>query len=70
MKEVGLVKWFNNAQGFGFILDQNNKDVFVHYTAIKVDGYKTLLPDQKVSFVRINGKIANEFAATDVEIIS
>lgn len=69
MKEVGLVKWFNNAQGYGFLTDKENKDVFVHYTAIKMDGYKTLSPNQKVSFSRIAGKMANEFAAIEVEII-
>ena len=47
----GKVKWFNNAKGFGFInpLD-SEEDVFVHYSSIEMDGYKTLKAGQTVSF--------------------
>ena len=48
---TGTVKWFNNAKGFGFILaDEGGEDVFAHYTAISMDGYRTLKAGQAVSF--------------------
>ncbi len=51
MKEVtGTVKWFNNEKGYGFIDQDNGEDIFVHYSAIKQDGYKTLCEGQKVEF--------------------
>jgi len=46
----GTVKWFSAEKGFGFIERENAPDVFVHYTAIKGDGYKSLDEGQKVSF--------------------
>ena len=47
---VGRVKWFNNEKGYGFIEYKENEDVFVHYSAIEVDGYKTLSEGQLVEF--------------------
>ncbi len=47
---TGTVKWFNNAKGFGFIERDEGKDVFVHFSAIKSDGFRTLQEGQKVSF--------------------
>lgn len=48
---TGQVKWFNNAKGFGFILpDDGGSDLFVHYSSILMDGYKTLKAGQTVSF--------------------
>jgi len=44
------VKWFNDAKGFGFIEYDKGEDIFVHYSAIKADGYKTLSEGQEVSF--------------------
>ncbi len=44
------VKWFNDAKGYGFIDNGNNQDIFVHYSAIRKDGYKTLEQDQLVEF--------------------
>ena len=46
----GTVKWFNETKGFGFITQDNGDDVFVHFSAIKADGFKTLKEGQKVSF--------------------
>lgn len=48
---TGIVKWFNNAKGYGFILaDEGGEDLFAHYSAIKMDGYKTLKAGQAVAF--------------------
>jgi CspA family cold shock protein len=46
----GTVKWFNAEKGFGFITGEDEKDVFVHFSQIKSDGYKSLEEGQKVSF--------------------
>ena len=46
----GTVKWFNAKKGFGFISDENGNDVFVHFSAIVADGYRTLTEGQKVTF--------------------
>lgn len=52
----GKVKWFNNAKGYGFILaDGQDDDLFAHYSAIQMDGYKTLKAGQPVSFDIIQG---------------
>jgi CspA family cold shock protein len=50
MKEIGRVKWFNDAKGFGFITRDNGPDVFVHHTAIQGDGFRSLAEDQEVEF--------------------
>lgn len=48
---TGTVKWFNNAKGYGFILpDEGGEDLFAHYSAIQMDGYKTLKAGQLVAF--------------------
>ena len=53
---TGQVKWFNNAKGFGFILpDDGGDDLFAHYSAITMEGYKTLKAGQAVSFDVIEG---------------
>ena len=46
----GKVKWFNNQKGYGFITPEDGKDVFVHHTAIKTEGYRTLEEGQAVEF--------------------
>ena len=52
----GTVKWFNESKGYGFITANEGKDVFVHYSAILGDGFKTLAEGQKVSFEIVNGE--------------
>jgi len=47
---IGRVKWFNNAKGYGFIVQEGGPEVFVHYSAIQGDGYKTLVEGQEVEF--------------------
>jgi CspA family cold shock protein len=53
---IGTVKWFNSSKGFGFIERENDQDVFVHYSEISSDGYRTLEEGQRVEFtVASNG---------------
>ncbi len=53
---IGKVKWFNNAKGYGFILpDEGGEDLFAHYSAIEMDGYKTLKAGQPVQFDTVDG---------------
>ena len=51
----GAVKWFNNAKGFGFLGRDNGPDVFVHYSSIQIDGYKSLKEGDEVAFDVIQG---------------
>lgn len=51
----GKVKWFNNQKGYGFISPEEGKDVFVHYSAIQGDGYKSLAEGQDVEFEIADG---------------
>ena len=51
----GKVKWFNNEKGFGFIEVEGGDDVFVHFSAIQGDGFKTLEEGQEVSFEIVEG---------------
>ena len=55
-KVEGTVKWFDNAKGFGFILDQNGEDVFVHYRAIQSEGYKHLTEGDQVSYIQVKSE--------------
>ena len=54
MKE-GTVKWFNASKGFGFIQQDNGNDVFVHYSAIRSEGYKSLDEGARVQFEVVDG---------------
>jgi CspA family cold shock protein len=53
---TGNVKWFNESKGFGFIEREDGPDVFVHFSAIKGDGFKTLADGQKVEFTVTDGQ--------------
>jgi cold shock protein len=55
MKLIGRVKWFNDSKGYGFIEQEGGKDIFVHYTAIEGDGFKSLAEGQKVEFEITDG---------------
>ena len=55
-REQGIVKWFNEAKGFGFIQRDGAEDVFVHYTAIQTPGFKTLQEGQRVEFAVEQGR--------------
>lgn len=56
MSEKGKVKWFNASKGYGFIERENDADVFVHYSAIVGDGYKTLEEGEEVEFDIVQGE--------------
>ena len=52
----GQVKWFNNAKGYGFLGRDGGPDVFVHYSAIQLDGYKSLREGDEVEFDIVDGE--------------
>jgi CspA family cold shock protein len=56
LKVTGQVKWFNNAKGYGFIGREGGADVFVHYSAIVADGYKSLQEGDTVEFEIVQGQ--------------
>lgn len=63
----GIIKWFNNEKGYGFINGSVDEDIFVHYTAIKQDGYKTLSEGQTVEFDLV--KTEKGLQATNVRAV-
>lgn len=63
----GRVKWFNNDKGYGFIEYKDNEDIFVHYSAISQDGYKSLVEGQYVEFNLI--KTEKGYQALNVVVI-
>jgi len=66
-RETGTVKWFNDSKGFGFIERENGEDVFVHFSSIRGDGYKTLNDGQKVEFTVGEGQKGPQ--ALDVTVV-
>ena len=66
-KEKGTVKWFNESKGYGFIARESGDDVFVHYSAIKGEGFRTLNEGDRVEFVITQGQKGP--AASDVTVI-
>jgi CspA family cold shock protein len=75
MPESGSVKWFSPRKGYGFIIrdsvpeGQENHEIFCHYSSIKMDGFKTLLPGLRVSFDVEQGKKEGTIEAKNVQII-
>jgi CspA family cold shock protein len=55
-KEQGTVKWFNGSKGYGFIERDTGEDIFVHYSAIMMEGFRTLDEGQRVEFVVMEGE--------------
>lgn len=66
-RETGVVKWFNDAKGFGFIQRETGDDIFVHFRAIRGEGFRTLRDGQKVEFSVVEGQ--KGFQAEDVDTI-
>ena len=64
----GTLKWFNAKKGFGFISDEEGNDVFVHFSGIVADGYKSLEDGQKVQFEVVDGEKGPQ--ATEVSVIA
>ncbi len=64
---IAKVKWFNNAKGFGFIEREGEEDIFIHYSNIDKNGYKTLKDGQLVEFDMIKTKKGNQ--AVNIKIV-
>ena len=64
---IGKVKWFNNEKGYGFIEYKEDEDIFVHYSAIKQEGYKTISEGQYVSFDLL--ETGKGYQATNVVVV-
>ena len=67
MVVIGKVKWFNNEKGYGFIEYKENEDIFVHYSAIELDGFKTLSENQLVEFTLV--ETSKGYQALNVKLI-
>jgi CspA family cold shock protein len=65
---TGKVKWFSNAKGYGFVTTDAGKDVFVHYSAILSEGYKSLKENDRVSFEIVDGEKGDQ--AANVRILN
>tara|TARA_R110000868_G_scaffold304437_23_gene565436 strand:- start:511 stop:753 length:243 start_codon:yes stop_codon:yes gene_type:complete len=66
-KHTGIVKWFHNIKGYGFISSEADDEIFVHYSEIKSDGFKKLKRGEKVEFILDTGE--KGFLARDVSLI-
>ena len=67
-RQTGIVKWFSDSKGYGFISREGGEDVFVHFTAIRGDGYRSLEEGQRVEFTIGQGQ--RGLQAQDVAVIS
>ena len=67
-RETGTVKWFNATKGYGFITRDSGGDVFVHFSAINAQGYRSLMEGQRVEFALVEGK--KGLQAQDVSVVS
>lgn len=65
---TGKVKWFNAEKGYGFITSDEGKDIFVHYSSIQADGFRTLEEGQKVSYDAVDSDRGQQ--ASNVNIIA
>lgn len=65
--ESGTVKWFDNKKGYGFLAREDGEDVFVHYTAIAGDGYKSLTEGQAVEFEIVDGDKGKQAANVSIK---
>lgn len=66
-RQTGVVKWFNDAKGFGFISQDNGPDLFVHFRSIQSQGFKSLKEGQKVSFEVAQGQKGLQAEAVQAE---
>lgn len=67
MTKKGIVKWFSNVKGYGFIEYDDTEEIFVHFTGIQMDGYRTLKAGQAVEFEAVEG--ARGLQATNVVLL-
>lgn len=67
-RETGTVKWFNGAKGYGFLERDSGGDIFVHFSAIQADGFRTLKDGQRVEFVIAEGE--KGLQAQDVTLLN
>ena len=67
--QTGKVKWFNDAKGYGFIETSEGKDIFVHYSAIQKDGFKTLSEGQDVIFEIVDGAKGPQAANVQANVV-
>ncbi len=66
-RKQGTVKWFNTEKGYGFILNPDGEDVFVHYRSIQIEGFKNLREGQDVSFLQIKSEKGWQAAEVQVQ---
>ncbi len=66
-RQMGTVKWFNDAKGFGFITPEEGADLFVHFRSIQGSGFKTLAEGQRVSFIAVQGQKGMQ--ADEVQVV-
>ncbi|MCC6727949.1 MAG: cold-shock protein [Chthonomonadales bacterium] len=69
MSKVGTVKWFNATKGYGFIAQEGGEDVFVHFSAIEMNGYRELHEGQKVQFEVAEDPRGKGLRATNVVVV-